>query len=208
MRQVVQRILALVMCLALVAGSVVGCADFGATVREHPRAAAGTAVGAAGGAVAGGLLTHGATGAVVGGLIGALAGGLIGNALDTKRADQVNTASMYNYDPAQGTVVRIQDVAVEPPTATPGEQVNLVAHYAVLTPRPEDEITVVEHWRLTMAGQVMGHPVRTVQRQGGAWVSTLPVMLPPTAQSGEYHVELTVEAMGQQDSETTDFMVR
>ena len=38
MRQVVQHVLTLVICLALVAGSIVGCADFGGTVREHPRA--------------------------------------------------------------------------------------------------------------------------------------------------------------------------
>lgn len=208
MKQVAQHVLTRVMCLALVAGSVAGCADFGATVREHPRAATGTAVGAAGGAVAGGLLSHGATGAVVGGLIGGLAGGLIGNAMDTQRQDLASTASTYNYDPVQGTVVRIQDAEVEPRTVRPGGQVNLVTHYAVLTPNPDEEVTVVERWRITRAGQVMGSPVRTVRRQGGAWVSTLPLTLPPTAQSGEYHVALTVEAAGQQDSETTNFTVR
>ena len=61
MRQSVQHVLTHVICLAFVAGSIVGCADFGGTVREHPRAATGTAVGAAGGAVAGGLISKGAT---------------------------------------------------------------------------------------------------------------------------------------------------
>ena len=115
MRQVVQHVLTLVMGLALVAGSAVGCAEFGETVREHPRAATGTAVGAAGGAVAGGLISTGAAGAVVGGLVGGLAGGLIGNAMDAKRQDVASAASTYSYDPAQGTVVRIQNAAVEPP---------------------------------------------------------------------------------------------
>lgn len=35
MRQIVQNVLTLVMCLALVAGSVVGCAEFGDTVRRQ-----------------------------------------------------------------------------------------------------------------------------------------------------------------------------
>jgi outer membrane lipoprotein SlyB len=161
--------------------SAVGCAEFGETVREHPRAATGTAVGAAGGAVAGGLISTGAAGAVVGGLVGGLAGGLIGNAMDAKRQDVASAASTYNYDPAQGTVVRIQDAAVEPPRARPGGQVYLVTHYALLTPHPDEEVTVIERWHITRAGQVMGTPVRTVRRQGGEWVSTLPMTLPTAA---------------------------
>jgi hypothetical protein len=209
MRQVVQHVLPLVVCLACVAG----CANVGETVREHPRAATGTAVGAAGGAVAGGLISKGATGAVVGGLVGGLAGGLIGNAMDTRRQDVASTASTYNYDSAQGTVIRIQDAEVEPATARPGGQVNLVTHYALLTPHPDEEVTVVERWRITRVGshydgQVVGNPIRTVRRQGGEWVSTLPMTLPTTAQHGEYRVALTVEAAGQQDSETTNFTVR
>lgn len=208
MRQSVQHVLTHVICLAFVAGSIVGCADFGGTVREHPRAATGAAVGAAGGAVAGGLISKGATGAVVGGLVGGLAGGLIGNAMDTKRQDVASTAGTYNYDPVQGTVVRIQDAEVEPPTVRPGGQVNLVTHYALLTPHPDEEVAVVERWHITRAGQVMGNPVRTVRRQGGEWASTLPITLPTTAERGEYRVALTVEAVGQQDSETTNFTVR
>src|SRR5262249_56662076 len=113
----------------------------------------------------------------------------------------------YDYDPVQGTVVRIQDTEVEPSTARPGGQVHLVTHYALLIPNPDEEVTVVERWHITMADQVVGTPVRTVRRQGGAWVSTLPVTLPPTAQSGAYDVELTVEAVGRQDSETTSLTV-
>jgi len=208
MRQVMQHVLTLVMCLALVAGSVVGCAKSGETVREHPGAATGVAVGAAGGAAAGGLISQGATGAMVGGLVGGLAGGLIGNATDTKRQDMASTAGIYNYNAAQGTVVRIQDAEVEPSTVKPGGQVHLVTHYALLMPNPDEEVAIVERWHITRADQVVGTPVRTVQRQGGAWVSTLPVTLPPTAESGEYSAELTVEAVGQKDSESTNFTVK
>jgi hypothetical protein len=83
-----------------------------------------------------------------------------------------------------------------------------VTHYALLTPIPDEEVTVIERWHITRAGQVMGTPVRTVRRQGGEWVSTLPMTLPTTAHHGEYRVALTVEAAGQQDSETTNFTVR
>lgn len=208
MRQVVQNVLTLVMCLALVAGSMGGCAEFGDTVREHPRTATGAAVGAAGGALAGGLIARDATGVVVGGLIGGLAGGLIGNAMDTRRQDMASTAGPYNYEPAQEPVVRIQEAEAEPHTVRPGGHLNLVTHYALLTPYPDDEVMVVERWHITKNGQVVGNPVRTVRRQGGTWASTLPVQLPRTAQRGEYRVALTVEAAGQQDHETTNFRVR
>lgn len=61
---------------------------------------------------------------------------------------------------------------------------------------------------ITKDGEVVGNPVRTVRRQGSTWASTLPVTLPPTAQRGEYHVALTVEAGGQQDHESTNLRVR
>jgi hypothetical protein len=133
---------------------------------------------------------------------------LIGNAMDTQQQDRASTASAYNYDPAQGTVVHIEDAAVEPPTVSPGGQVHLVTHYALLTPIPDGEVTVIERWHITRAGQVLGTPVRTVRRPGGEWVSTLPMTLPTTTHHGEYRVALTVEADGQQDSETTNFTVR
>ena len=208
MRQVGQRVLTSVLCLTLVAGCIAGCANFGATTREQPRAATDTAVSADGGTPAGGLLSQDATGAAVGSPGGGLAGGVIGKATDMQREDLAYTASVYKYDPTQGTVVRIQDAAVEPPTIEPGGQVNLVTHYALLTPTPDAEVTVVERWHITRDGEVLGSPVRTVQRQGGEWVSTLPVILPTTVASGDYRVTLTVEAVEQQDSESAHFTVR
>src|SRR5262245_55068660 len=123
MRQVGQRVLTSVICLTLIVGCIAGCANFGATTREQPRAATDTAVGADGGTPAGGLLSQDATGAAVGSLGGGLAGGLIGKATDMQREDLAYTASVYKYDSTQGTVVRIQDAAVEPPAVEPGGQV-------------------------------------------------------------------------------------
>jgi len=208
MRQVVQHVLTPVICLTFVAGCIVGCASFGATAREPPRAATDTAVGADGGNPASGLLSQDATGAAVGSPGGGLVGGVVGKAMDMQREDLAYTASLYKYDPTQGTVVHIQDAAVEPPIVGQGGQVNLVTHYALLTPTPDAEVTVVERWHITRDGAVLGSPVRTVQRQGGAWVSTLPVLLPTTVASGDYRVTLTVEAVEQQDSESTNFTVR
>src|SRR5262249_4935325 len=108
MRQVVQHVLTPVICLTFVAGCIAGCANFGATAREPPRATTDTAVGADGGTPASGMLSQDATGAAVASPGGGLAGGVIGKAMDIQREELAYTASLYKYDSTQGTVVHIQ----------------------------------------------------------------------------------------------------
>ena len=69
-------------------------------------------------------------------------------------------------------------------------------------------MSLFEKNNLSKDGEIVGNPVHTVRRQGGTWASTLPLQLPPTAQRGEYHVVLAVEAAGQQDHESTTLRVR
>jgi hypothetical protein len=114
----------------------------------------------------------------------------------------------YNYTSTQGTVVRIEKVAVEPVSVRPGEKVNLIAHYALLTPQPDQRVTVTERWDITRGKELMGNPVLTVQRQGGTWGSAIPITLPATAKSGKYRVALTLEAGGSRDTAELRFTVR
>jgi outer membrane lipoprotein SlyB len=203
-----QQYIALGLCMMLVAVSAVGCSTVEETVRERPKTTVGAAAGVAGGALLGGLIFKSATGAIVGGLLGGLAGGLIGNALENKEQDYETTAREYNYTSAQGTVVRIERAEVEPSVVRRGERVNLITHYALLTPSPNQPTTVTERLEIRRAGELTGNPVHTVQRQGGTWASAIPLTLPQSARPGTYRVTTIVEAGDSQDSATTSFTVQ
>jgi outer membrane lipoprotein SlyB len=203
-----RKILALGLCCMLVLVSFVSCATVEESVRDNPKTVVGAAAGAAGGALLGGLIFKSAGGAVVGGLLGGLAGGLIGNTMETQSKDRATTVQDYNYASTQGTVVQIEKAEVEPVSIRPGEKVNLIAHYALLTPQPDQKVTVTERWDITRGKELAGNPLHTVQRTGGTWGSAMPITLPTTAKSGNYHVALTVEAGGSRDTAELSFNVR
>ena len=196
--------LALGLCCMLVLVSLVRCATVEESVRGHPK----TVAGAAGGTLLGGMTFKSAGGTVVGGLLGGLAGGLIGNTMETQSKDRTTTVQDYYYTSTQGTVVRIEKVEVEPASIRPGEKVNLIAHYALLTPQPDQRVTVTERWDITRGKEPTGNPVHTVQREGGTWGSALPITVPTTARAGKYRVALTLEAGGSRDTAELSFKVR
>ena len=169
MQKDIRQVLALGLCCILILGSFVGCATVEETVQERPKTTIGAAAGVAGGALLGGLIFKSAGGAIIGGLLGGLAGGLIGNAMESQAKDRTATAQEYGYSPSQGTVTRVEKVEVEPASVRPGEQVNLIAHYALLTPNPDQPVTVVERWDIRRGNERVGNPVLTVQRQDGTW---------------------------------------
>ena len=87
MMRISRQVLALVLCVVLLATSTLGCASLEQSVRENPGTVVGAAAGAAGGLLLGGLIFHSTAGALAGGLIGALAGGVIGNAMEAQKRD-------------------------------------------------------------------------------------------------------------------------
>ena len=111
--------------LMLLAMGLTGCE----TVQENPKTAIGAGVGAAGGAVGGGLIGRGTTGVVVGGLLGGLAGGAIGYYLDRQDRTHAQAAQATSYDPAQGDVVRVEQVRATPSPVRIGGTVNLMTTY-------------------------------------------------------------------------------
>lgn len=199
-----RKMLAAGVCLLLVLTAFSGCA----TLEENPRTTTGAAVGAVGGAVIGGVAFKSTTGAVVGGLLGGLAGGLIGNAMENKRRSYDETSRDYNYNPAQGTVIRIEKVDIDPASVRPGERVNLIVQYALLTPDPNQTVTVNERWNLNRGNQFAGNPVNTVQRESGTWASAIPVMLPRNAAPGTYRATVTIEVGDEARNNTKTFTVR
>lgn len=208
MRRCRQKRVAYGLCLLLITGILSGCASLQQQVREHPGTALGVAGGAAGGALLGGLLFQSTTGAVVGGLVGGLAGGLIGNAVEAKKQDEEVTYRTYGYTANQGTVVRIEEVRVQPAQVRPGDSTHLIVQYALMTPRPHQEVTVAEQWDIRYRGRQIGNPVHTVRHASGTWAGAIPVTLPASASPGTYRVAVTVEANGIADRRETTLTVK
>lgn len=186
----------------------VGCQSI---PEQHRGAATGAGVGAATGTLAGAVL--GSKGAktetaILGGLVGALVGGAIGHYAVDQRRDRQTTAQQYNYQPSAGTMVRLENAAATPVTARPGDTVNLEATYAVLTPSQAGSVPVTETREIRHQGALIGNPQVTVNRPGGTYTSSVPLILPQNAQSGAYTVMTTVQSGTVKDTRETRFTVQ
>jgi len=204
----IRKVIAGGLCGVWIILALTGCASLEQQVSEHPGTAIGAVAGAAGGAILGGLIFKSTTGAVIGGLLGGLAGGAIGSATEAQKQDQASTNRDYGYRANQGTLVRIEEVSVTPSQVRPGGTLNLAVQYALLTPRPDQEVTVAERWNISYKGQTTGSPVHTVRHPGGTWAGSLPITLPNNARTGTYRVAVTVEAEGKSDTMDATFTVR
>jgi hypothetical protein len=178
-------------------------------MREHQGAAVGAGTGAVGGAVVGGLL-GGRHGAVAGGLLGALAGGLVGNYHDEREKDLAETRRGYTeYNAAKGTRLKIERVRTTPPTAAPGDTIEIQLIYAVLTPRENVMVPVRESREILFEGSKVGEASVDIEREGGTWRSVVPITLPGNARPGTYRVVASVETRGGgKDIEEITFRVR
>lgn len=204
------RVISLFTLLVFAFGTA-GCASISRETEQNPGASTGAAVGAVGGAIAGSLMgAHGARTetAIIGGIIGALAGGLIGHyAYDVKRS-RAETDRKYNYQPSQGVTLRLEGASVEPRVARPGDQVRLLATYAVMTPSPADKVVVRETREIKFGNELVGKPEVKVTRGGGTYTSKVPLILPQDAKAGKYRVYTTIELANSSDTRETTFEVR
>jgi hypothetical protein len=181
---------------ALFVSTLSGCASQNGSLREHQGAAVGAGTGAVGGAVVGGLL-GGRQGAVAGGLMGALFGGLVGNYHDEQEKNLAETRRGYTeYNAAKGTRLKIERVRTNPPTAAPGDTVEIQLTYAVLTPREDVMVPVRENREILFEGIKVGETSVNIEREGGTWRSVVPITLPGNARPGTYRVIASVESRG------------
>ncbi len=178
------------------------------TIQENPKTAVGAGVGVAGGAVLGGLIGRGTTGVVVGGLLGGLAGGAIGQYLDRQDRTRAQAAQATAYDPAQGDVVRVEQVQATPSSVGVGGTVNLVATYTVLTPQADRSVVVRETREVRRNGTLVANPTTEFTRHGGTFTSAVPITLPRTATTGAYEVTITVAVGDRLSRGTTTFAVQ
>lgn len=174
---------------------------------ERKGVTTGAGIGAATGAVAGGLIGGSTRSTIIGGLLGGLAGGAIGHyGYDQKRSG-TETAQAYNYQPASGTVLKIEDASIAPTNVQPGQKVDLQMTYAVLNPAQNQQVNVTETREIRFGDQVVGKPQVNVARTPGTYTSTVPLTLPQNAQKGTYTVISTVQAGGVTDTRQTSFNV-
>lgn len=176
------------------------------TVQEHQKTAIGAGAGAVGGALLGGLIGRSTTGVVVGGLLGALAGGAIGYYMDRQDKDRSSAASDSGYNPAQGTVVRVDRVLTEPGQLRAGETLNVGTTYTVITP-VDRSLAVRETREIRYGGALVANPTTEFTRTNGAFTSALPITLPKSAGRGTYEVTVTVAAGDRLSRGTTTFTV-
>jgi len=204
-----RKIVSLAAIAALFVSILSGCAARNEGMREHQGAAVGAGTGAVGGAVVGGLL-GGKRGAVVGGLLGALAGGLVGNFHDQREKNLAETRRGYTeYNAARGTRLKIERVRANPPSAAPGDTVEIQLTYAVLTPREDVMVLVRESREILFEGNKVGEASVDIEREGGTWRSVVPITLPGNARPGNYRVVASVESRGGgKDIEEITFRVR
>jgi len=203
-----RTIVSLAAIAALFVSILSGCAAQNGGMREHQGAVVGAGAGAVGGAVVGGLL-GGKRGAVAGGLLGGLAGGLLGNYHDEQEKSLAETRRTHTeYDAAKGTRLKIERLRTSPPSAAPGDTVEIQLTYAVLTPREDVMVPVRESREILFEGTKVGEVSVDIEREGGTWRSVVPITLPGNARPGNYRVVASVESRaGGKDVEEITFRV-
>ncbi len=195
---------AVALAAVLTASAVLGGCE---TIRENPKTSIGAGTGAAAGGVAGGLIGRDTTGVVVGGLLGGLAGGAIGYYLERQDRNRTQAASEVGYNPGQGTVVRVEQVQANPASVRPGQTVNVVATYTVLTPQADQTVAVRETREIRHNGALVANPTTEFSRNNGTFTSALPITLPADAGRGAYEVTTTVAVGDRVSRGSTNFRV-
>ena len=180
---------AVALAAVLSASAVLGGCE---TIRENPKTSIGAGTGAAAGGVAGGLIGRDTTGVVVGGLLGGLAGGAIGYYLERQDRNRAQAASEVGYNPGQGTVVRVEQVLANPASVHPGQTLNVVTTYTVLTPQSDQTVAVRETREIRHNGALVANPTTEFSRANGTFTSAMPITLPADAGHGGYEVTTTV----------------
>lgn len=203
-----RKFIVIVLCAALLAFPY-GCATMDNTQ-------SGTLIGAGAGAgigsLIGGLTGHDARSALIGGAIGlgvgAIAGAIIGNYMDRQVKNASQTSQSYNYKPKEGTVVRVEDVSVEPEIITPGEPSHLVMTYALMDPDSKKAIPVSERRQIANDQRMLREiGPKVTDRTPGTYNSQQEVTFPKDLPEGKYAMKGVVEAGGQSNSKETVFQV-
>jgi len=188
-----KSLMAALICIFV--GSLAGCATNGtydpgrsAGAGALGGAATGAAVGSIVGAATGNAATGAWVGAAAGGVAGAVGGYLYAEHRNSQARSSQAAAQAYNYTPAQGNVVSIDRVEVNPSTVGAGQQVQLGMTYTILTPNNNPvPVTLVREVRF--GGSLVGQPYQTtVNNANGTYTDQVAYSLPGNATPGSYTV--------------------
>jgi hypothetical protein len=204
-----KRVMVILLCAAVVTLPL-GCATTDNTQRGAVTGGlAGAGLGALIGGLAGGDARSAAIGAAVGLAVGAFAGAMIGDYYDRMERDAVQTARVYNYKPAQGSMVRVEDVRVVPETIEPGKPSKLVMNYALLDRDTGKPIPVTEKREIRSDSDEVLKEIapRVVDRSPGTYSTEQEVTFPKNLPEGSYALKAGVEAGGKSDYRQANFQV-
>lgn len=190
------------LCVFLLALPV-SCAEMSSTQT-------GGLIGAGAGGVLGALIGKDKPllGAAIGVAVGALAGMAIGYYVDKKEKSATETAQELNYKPSQGTVVKVEDVRMEPETVRGGDSSKLVVTYALADNDPGKTMQVKETRQIWSGDQQLKQigPV-TKNRNAGTYVTEQEVTFPKDLPEATYTLRGTVEAAGKASTKKSNFQV-
>jgi hypothetical protein len=204
-----KRAVSSVLCITLLV-FLTGCAPQ-ATNTERG-AGYGALAGAGFGALMGQAIGHNTEstliGMAVGAAAGALVGAMIGHYMDRQERNAIETARMYDYQPTQGAMLKVENVRVEPEIITPGRPSKLVMTYALLEPNSSATVPVTER-RQIISGQEMLKEIgpKTVDRVPGTYYSEQEVTFPKNLPEGTYAMKGVVEAGGRSSYQDAYFRV-
>jgi hypothetical protein len=194
-------------CLVTVGALLASCASTG------PRAKRKAGIGAIMGGLAGGVTAvlqgrppeEVAAAIVVGGAAGAVVGFTIGTVQDRRLASRDQAVEKYAYDPGQGPLLRVEEIAMDPPAVSPGAKARVRVVYTVLSPGEGDEISVSYANALFHDGNALmdlGAQEASVSQGGGTIEAVFPFSVPKNAPDGTYEFRSDVSISGAQLTDT------
>ncbi len=189
--------------IVLFLGLSFSCADMSGTQK-------GALIGGSAGGILGAFIGKDKPllGAAIGAATGALAGAVIGHYVEQKQRSAQETARAYQYQPVQGTVVKVEDVRMEPDAIKPGQSSKLVIKYALMNSDPNEPIPVKETreiWAQDKPLKAIG-PVNK-SRSAGTYATEQEVTFPKNLPEATYTLKGSVEAKGVSSSKETAFQV-
>lgn len=197
-----KRMIVGLLCISILALPI-SCAEMSSTQK-------GGLIGAGTGGLLGAIVAkrNPLVGAAVGAAIGALAGMAIGYYIDKKEKDAAQTAEELNYRPSQGTVVRVEDVRMEPETVRGGDSSKLVVTYALADSDPNRTMQVRETRQIWSGDRQLKQigPV-TRNRNTGTYVTEQEVTFPKNLPEATYTLRGTVEVAGKASTKKSNFQV-
>jgi len=147
---------------------------------------------------------------VSGGLLGALKGGSLGDYSYRKEKGLQETKQIHSASPAVTDVrVKIEAIRSAPGVVDPGDTIEIRIKYVVLTPQEDITVLVHETREILFEGNRVGETAVDIEREGGTWRSSVPIILPLDVRPGIYRVVASVRIpSGEQDTEEVTFRVR